>query len=272
MYALQWLLRGRPAPRAKRLAMQVAHCLSEGQRDHTYYCLQAALKYVAKAKVMGGKWVSYNELTERNEYLHLTQHTKSIFLKRWSMLCTTEVQGEKVQGQTVQGEKVQGEKVQGEKVQGVEVQGVEVQGKQAGKGSKRKASEVQGATNQNEAKEKTILDLLLAKAFATKRKYMNVSGQASAFLAQVQADEQFNWMSADILSPVHKAQAQLAEDLTPFFLHLASGAAMQQLKKEYPDESELEERLRNVSSLLPKVNALSKEVDRLLRMHSARNL
>jgi hypothetical protein len=237
--------------------------------------MQAALKYVAKAKVMGGKWTSYNELTERTEYLHLTQHTKSIFLKRWSIVCTTAVNndGEKVQVQgdeEVQGEKVQGEKVQGEKVQGEKVQGDDVQGgKQAGKGSKRKASEVQGATD---AKEKTMLDLLLAKAFATKRKYLNVSGQASAFLAQVQADEQFNWMSADILSPVHKAQAQLSEHLSPFFLHLASGAAMQQLKKEYPDESELEERLRDVSSLLPKVNALSKEVDRLLRMHSARNL
>ena len=52
---------------------------------------QAALKYVAKAKVMGGKWTSYNQLTERLGYQHFTQHTKSIFTKRWSQISTQEV-------------------------------------------------------------------------------------------------------------------------------------------------------------------------------------
>ena len=41
-------------------------------------------------------------------------------------------------------------------------------------------------------------------------------------------------------------------------------------EQEYPEQCDLEERLRDVSSLLPSVNELASEVDRLLRMQSAR--
>lgn len=75
-------------------------------------------------------------------------------------------------------------------------------------------------------------DLLFSKALATKRKYVNTSGQTSAFLLQVESDDKLSWVSPEILGPVLRAQDKLKQQLGPFFLHLVSGAAMQQLKKD----------------------------------------
>ena len=73
---------------------------------------------------------------------------------------------------------------------------------------------------------------MLSKAFVVKRKYVNTSAQASAFLLQVESDDKMSWISPEMMSPVTEAQDKLKMKLSPFFLQLISGAAMQQLKKD----------------------------------------
>ena len=246
---------------------------------------------------MGGKWVSFNQLTERYEYLHLTQHTKSIFMKKWGMLSTRLLDnpqpggGQKLQLEDAKdqpqlgytpgapassqpGQKGQQQQQQ----QQLEKKEPGPQEPAAPKGSKRKASDLADAaaphTPLSDKSGKTILDMQMSKAYAVKRRYLTISGQASAFLAQAQSDEQFQWMSQPMLQPVQEAQKKLSDQLTPFFLHLVSGVSMQGLKKQYQADGntleELEEKLRHVSKLKEPLDNLHREVERLLRMHAAR--
>ena len=97
----------------------------------------------------------------RWEYLHLTQHTKNIFTKKWSQISTQEV-GKDKEGKDKEGKskskdkkehKSKGEQEQGEKSKGE----IEQEQGETSKGEKRKATEVAG---NKPSEKKTIVDPL----------------------------------------------------------------------------------------------------------------
>jgi hypothetical protein len=47
---------------------------------------EAALRYCTKARLLGGRFMQVNPMTERVEYLHLTSHTAEIFRKSWTQM------------------------------------------------------------------------------------------------------------------------------------------------------------------------------------------
>jgi hypothetical protein len=47
---------------------------------------KAALTYICKAKSLRGRFVKYNQMTERWEYLHMTQTVTDAISKRWALM------------------------------------------------------------------------------------------------------------------------------------------------------------------------------------------
>jgi hypothetical protein len=53
---------------------------------------EAALRYCTKARLLGGRFMQVNPMTERVEYLHLTSHTAEIFTKSWAKMSSRMVE------------------------------------------------------------------------------------------------------------------------------------------------------------------------------------
>ena len=60
---------------------------------------QAAVRYVAKCRLMKGPWVQMNHMTEREEYLHIEQQHVDKFMKSWSLVSSRAVK-DKGEGDT----------------------------------------------------------------------------------------------------------------------------------------------------------------------------
>eukprot|EP00974_Lingulodinium_polyedra_P134204 11228322-Lingulodinium_polyedra.AAC.2 len=56
----------------------------EGGRQYNE-AVRAALRYVMKARAMGGKWVMWNPMTERCDILYIKKTCKKIFSTKWSI-------------------------------------------------------------------------------------------------------------------------------------------------------------------------------------------
>jgi hypothetical protein len=47
---------------------------------------QAALKHTAKCRLLRGRFLHYNVMTERMEYLHVTSSTREVFTRQWNLI------------------------------------------------------------------------------------------------------------------------------------------------------------------------------------------
>jgi hypothetical protein len=47
---------------------------------------QAALKHTAKCRLLRGRFLHYNVMTERVEYLHVTSSTREVFTRQWNLI------------------------------------------------------------------------------------------------------------------------------------------------------------------------------------------
>ena len=116
-------------------------------------CYEAAIKYISKCSAMKGVYTKYNKMTERWEFLHLTQHTTDKFTKSWSIIKKQPIKGDKGKG-----------KEQGQQ-------------EKKGKGKKRAlggeagpAAEGQGQGQEAVKKERKGVDVWIAKAMRVKAK------------------------------------------------------------------------------------------------------
>ncbi len=66
--------------------------------------LQAALLYVSKCKLMGGRWCRFNKMTERMEFLHLELSETDKFSESWAMVSSKVIQLEEGKGKVEQEE------------------------------------------------------------------------------------------------------------------------------------------------------------------------
>ena len=137
---------------------------------------------------------------------------------------------------------------------------------------KRKATE-QGGRGKSKGKMegdtgKDIIDLLTTKALKTKSRYLNVTGQATAFRHQVCTDPAYSWVNETIMAPVLQCHEALQDKLTSFTLNIVSGG-LQELKKKYT-LAELEENLREVVAIDPLIKNLAREVEIIMKMNAAR--
>jgi hypothetical protein len=132
------------------------------------------LTYITKCKALKGQWLKYNQMTERWEYLHMSQSIQEKMSKRWAII--TEQQG------IADDDDKQG-KVQ--KVQTLQkMHGKKVQKLGGGKRGRREAPE-----NDTEKKPKSNIDGYLNKAMRTKNQYFVVNGAVQALHKKVQTDE-----------------------------------------------------------------------------------
>ena len=115
---------------------------------------------------------------------------------------------------------------------------------------------------------KDIIDLLVTKAMKTKGRYINVTGQATAFRHQVSTDPAYSWVNEAIMAPVLQCQEALQDKVTSFFLNLVSGG-LQDLRKKHC-EAELEENRREVVGIDPFIKNLAREVEIIMKMNAAR--
>ena len=123
---------------------------------------KAALTYITKCKALKGQWLKYNQMTERFEYLHMSQSIQEKMTKRWAII--TEQQCIADDDDDKQGKKVQ-------KLEG-------------GKRGRCEAPE-----NDTEKKPKSNIDGYLNKAMRTKNQYFVVNGAVQALHKKVQTDE-----------------------------------------------------------------------------------
>jgi len=136
---------------------------------------KAALTYITKCKALKGQWLKYNQMTERFEYLHMSQSIQEKMTKRWAII--TEQQCIADDDDDKQGKKVQKVKVQ-------TLQGKKVQKLEGGKRGRCEAPE-----NDTEKKPKSNIDGYLNKAMRTKNQYFVVNGAVQALRKKVQTDE-----------------------------------------------------------------------------------
>ena len=48
------------------------------------FICQAAIKYCLKCTLIGPNWFQFNEMTERNEYLHIRKTRAEVFKQHWA--------------------------------------------------------------------------------------------------------------------------------------------------------------------------------------------
>ena len=125
--------------------------------------LQAAVLYVSKCKLMGGRWCRYNKMTERLEFLHLELSETDKFCESWAMVSTRAIQQEQ-------------------------------EGKGKGNG---KVAEVptpartrSGGPEPASKKPRNPVDDLICKASRVKTKYHSTTGACSAFKLKANTDEE----------------------------------------------------------------------------------
>ena len=138
-------------------------------------CYEAAIKYISKCSAMKGVYTKYNKMTERWEFLHLTQSTTDKFSKSWGRVSRQSINGK-------EGKEGKG------KGKGLE------QGKQEkkGKGKKRALGEAGPAGEEGQEgvkKERKGVDVWMGKAMRVKAKVHATKGSATAFLQQVKEAE-----------------------------------------------------------------------------------
>jgi len=96
--------------------------------------------------MLGDRFIQWNGMTERLEYLHIQQSMLDVFTKKWAAQSTRTVvcmgggragqgnavhtKGEQEEGQEVEGEHEKGQQVQGEHEKGQQKQGEEKKGEQ----------------------------------------------------------------------------------------------------------------------------------------------
>ena len=123
-----------------------------------------------------------------------------------------------------------------------------------------------------EKKARKGIDVTLGKAFRTRARYHQVTGQAAAFKQQVDTDEQYQWCCSSVLKALADAEEALAaavKELGDFGCYLFSGVSAQELKRTHL-EKDLEAKVRDIPGLEPQLNKVQGEVQRLMRIHAAR--
>ena len=209
----------------------------------------------------------------------MTHTTRETFEKSWAYLVEQAASeseakgGRKPEGQGSQVPQGQAEKEEpkgkGAQEEKEEPKKEEPKGKKPHRGRKNPREEAPEEPNK---KPRKAIDALLGKAMKLKTKYLLTTGQASAFIGQVGAEAQYNWISPDLLNPVLEAQAALSKAISGVALQIVSGVPSQTLKKQFSLQ-DLETQLRALPvELEPLCTRLAEEVQRLQRMHSAHRM
>jgi hypothetical protein len=131
---------------------------------------------------------------------------------------------------------------------------------------KRKAGDMEGG--KGKGKPKSIVDLLVVKATRTKTRYLQLTGQCTALLHQVNCNPAYSWINHHIINPVVDSHTKLQAKLTTFTLDMVSGESIQELKKKYGEF--LEDRLREAIGIEADLNSLQQEMDIVMKMQAAR--
>jgi len=157
--------------------LSIAHRFHMSCMGHVLCMWQAALTYVTKCKALQGEWLKFNHMTERMEYLHMTQSVQEKMTKRWALIVEGMEGAQKVQGM---------EGVQ--KVQGME--GMQkAKGVQKAVQGKKRSRAAEGPEDDVEKKIKNNIDTVLGKAMRTKNQYFVVTGAVAALRKKVASDE-----------------------------------------------------------------------------------
>ena len=150
---------------------------------HVVFTPQAAVRYVAKCRLMKGPWVQMNHMTEREEYLHIEQQHVDKFMKSWSLFSSRAVK-DKGEGDTTGDTK--GDTNGDTKDKGKVRKAVAKPSKQEGNPNK-EGDENEGGSAGKKAK--VVVDELMGKALRIKTKYHNVVGSCQAFKNKAAKDE-----------------------------------------------------------------------------------
>ena len=157
---------------------------------HVVFTPQAAVRYVAKCRLMKGPWVQMNHMTEREEYLHIEQQHVDKFIKSWSLVSSRAVKdkGEAdTKGDTKDDTKgdTKGDTKDKGKVRKAVAKG-DTKGDTKGNPNKEGGENEGGSAGK---KAKVVVDDLMGKALRIKTKYHNVVGSCQAFKNKAAKDE-----------------------------------------------------------------------------------
>jgi hypothetical protein len=170
---------------------------------------QAALRYVAKCKLMGGDWVKWNSMTEREEFLHLEQSRSDQFTRSWELVSSRSVSdegdendsGKNLKG-TDSGKNLKGTD-SGKNLLGTD-SGKNLEGTDSGKNlaghrqQRKRAKEKEGGEEKDLKKARKQVDVLLGKATSLRQKYYFVTGSCAALKQQVQNDEALRYYKMQV--------------------------------------------------------------------------
>ena len=157
---------------------------------HVVFTPQAAVRYVAKCRLMKGPWVQMNHMTEREEYLHIEQQHVDKFIKSWSLVSSRAVKDkDDTKGDTKDDRKH--DTKDDTKADTKDDAKGKVRKAVAKGGTKRDTNKDFGENEGGSAgkKAKVVVDDLMGKALRIKTKYHNVVGSCQAFKNKAAKDE-----------------------------------------------------------------------------------
>ena len=222
--------------------------------------LKAALKYCSKSARMGGRWVSFNAMTERWEYLYVSREFVQNFKESWTMYRTQIKEG--CQPPPAKNQEKKTEK---------ETEKTDVE-ESASKRFKRQPSTVGGTTPDEQKKQKSALDVALSKYPRVKTDYGVALTKAGEIVTAVESgDIKWRWANnAENVGILQEALAALkvcveGKNLRKFLLK-----SPQELRKEEGGDALLKDVQLFLSELPPLISVVQKRAKGLLLMQQAR--
>jgi hypothetical protein len=272
----------------------------EGGKDSAT-AIQVTINIVRKCRQTGGKWMIYNWMSERPEYLHLSREHTEVMNRCWRLYQTwkdkagsassstaievpetpekTLVQPSAALPQVPQpvvaaakGTKRAAEQSDGKKAKklskGDPAEEEETEKAQNGdteKGKEQNEKEKQKARAKQQLKQ---LSGALTGCNKVKSTYQSALASFTHFRNQCETNIEWKWAtSEDVMGPINTAKKNMESVVDDFFTNFMC-LDLPSLKKHFPDPAELTLLALNLPSKTGKfVDAFSKEVSRVHQMH-----
>lgn len=245
-----------------------------GHRDPM--ALPAAIAHATKCLQMSGPWISINTMTGRLEFLHLKRLVREQFSQCWALYEKAELDNDGSEaGRPPPGPPpppgsagiAVGSKTPGEqKSVDDKSETPEEQKSKADKSKKAKADEGSG---EKKLRVKSALDIALADAIGVKTMMPTAISTAKSVLESMDVDREWQ-REKGLAQPLEAAVTNLKDAMDPFARSFVLSDS-KQLRKTFPDDSNLTVRLRSFKDTFEiLVHTCQYEVQAIVAMHQAR--
>ena len=224
----------------------------EGGKDDPE-AVKAGVLYVEKCISMGGRWIQYNDMTERFEYLYVKKIWEKAFTKSWSMYTEFRDGGD-------QDPPAPKAKVKAEAPKNKRKAETDADKKKNPDGGATPA----GSPDQEGKKYKKSLDKAVSDAVKTKNMYNEVIGKQSSIIKAIDANDEWSVYSVAAKNSVQEqmiiARKNLDSKVSEFAQEVFMLSETKVLRKKYKGPILQSNCMKMTEELDPLIDSLDGEV------------